>query len=181
MAGRTNTKTTRAFRTIGEASEELALQPHVLRFWESKFAAIQPMKRGGGRRFYRPEDIEFIRGIKILLHEKGHAIKQVQALIKTNGPHSIIELGRSIERAARDARISDVDLVPSRIRDGLGDARPSESPVIPDGGLVRSPLARSVSFEPELDRQALEDALSRLHALRADWRAFRDNAVATSH
>ena len=68
-------KSTRAFRTISEAGDELGLQPHVLRFWESKFPQIQPMKRRGGRRFYRPEDIEFLRGIKILLH-KGKASHQ---------------------------------------------------------------------------------------------------------
>ena len=68
-------KTTRAFRTISEAGDELGLQPHVLRFWESKFPEIKPIKRGGGRRFYRPEDIEFLRGIKILLHDEKHPIK----------------------------------------------------------------------------------------------------------
>ena len=78
-------KSTRAFRTISEAGEELDLQPHVLRFWESKFSQIQPMKRSGGRRFYRPEDIEFLRGIKILLHREKHPIKDVQKLIRVRG------------------------------------------------------------------------------------------------
>jgi len=78
-------KTTRAFRTISEAAEELDLQPHVLRFWESKFPAFKPIKRGGGRRFYRPEDIEFLRGIKILLHDERHPIKDVQKLIGIKG------------------------------------------------------------------------------------------------
>ena len=77
---KTGSKTTRAFRTISEAGDELGLQPHVLRFWESKFPQIKPIKRGGGRRFYRPEDIEFLRGVKILLHDEKHSIKDVQKL-----------------------------------------------------------------------------------------------------
>ena len=115
MALRGSSKTTRAFRTIGEASEELGLQPHVLRFWESKFSDIQPMKRGGGRRFYRPEDIEFIRGIKVLLHVENHPIKDVQKLIKREGAGRILELGRSIERAAQERPVKEVALVPERI------------------------------------------------------------------
>ena len=94
-------KTTRAFRTISEAGEELDLQPHVLRFWESKFSQIKPIKRGGGRRFYRPEDIEFLRGIKILLHDEGHPIKDVQKLIRLKGPGRVLELGQSVQKASR--------------------------------------------------------------------------------
>ncbi len=109
-------KTTRAFRTISEASDELDLQPHVLRFWESKFPQIKPIKRGGGRRFYRPDDIEFLRGIKTLLHDEKHPIKDVQKLIRVKGAGRITELGRSVEKAARDADISDTDLVPKRIK-----------------------------------------------------------------
>jgi len=108
-------KTTRAFRTISEAGEELGLQPHVLRFWESKFPQIKPMKRGGGRRFYRPEDIEFIRGIKILLHDEKHPIKDVQKLIRKKGAASVVELGRSKEMAAQPKDIEETVLVPKRI------------------------------------------------------------------
>lgn len=108
-------KTTRAFRTISEAGEELGLQPHVLRFWESKFPQIKPMKRGGGRRFYRPEDIEFLRGIKILLHEEKHPIKDVQKLIRVKGASRILELGRSMERASKPKAVKDVELIPQRI------------------------------------------------------------------
>ncbi|NNE57877.1 MAG: MerR family transcriptional regulator [Hellea sp.] len=109
-------KTTRAFRTISEAAEELELQPHVLRFWESKFPSFQPIKRGGGRRFYRPEDIEFLRGIKILLHDERHPIKDVQKLIRVKGANSIVELGRSIQKAAIPKDVKDTVLVPDRIQ-----------------------------------------------------------------
>jgi len=108
-------KTTRAFRTISEAGEELGLQPHVLRFWESKFPQIKPMKRGGGRRFYRPEDIEFLRGIKILLHDEKHPIKDVQKLIRMKGASRVLELGRSMERAAKPKPIEETVLIPERI------------------------------------------------------------------
>ena len=108
-------KTTRAFRTISEAGEELDLQPHVLRFWESKFPQIKPMKRGGGRRFYRPEDIEFLRGIKILLHDEKHPIKDVQKLIRVKGAGRVLELGRSIKRAAKPMPVKEVELIPERI------------------------------------------------------------------
>jgi len=108
-------KTTRAFRTISEAGSELELQPHVLRFWESKFSDIKPIKRGGGRRFYRPEDIEFLRGIKILLHDEKHPIKDVQKLIRLKGPQRVIDLGRSVERASKEKDITDTVLIPKRI------------------------------------------------------------------
>ena len=170
MAERSSTKTTRAFRTIGEASEELGLQPHVLRFWESKFSQIQPMKRGGGRRFYRPEDIEFIRGIKTLLHDEGHPIKDVQRLIKRNGAQSVVDLGRSVERAARERAVRDVELAPQRIRDS--EVPVTVLPKAPTGDL-HSSLIGKVSFAtPDVDRAALKDALSRLDALRAKWDAY---------
>ena len=113
-------KTTRAFRTISEAAEELDLQPHVLRFWESKFPNFRPIKRGGGRRFYRPEDIEFLRGIKILLHDERHPIKDVQKLIRVKGANRVVELGRSIQKAAIEKDVKDTDLVPDRIKTSDG-------------------------------------------------------------
>lgn len=122
-------KTTRAFRTISEAGEELDLQPHVLRFWESKFPQIKPMKRGGGRRFYRPEDIEFLRGIKILLHDEKHPIKDVQKLIRMKGANSVVELGRSMEKAAKDRSVEDTVLIPERIVQADPPPRPKPKAV----------------------------------------------------
>lgn len=72
-----------AFRTISEVSEVLEVQQHVLRFWETKFTQIKPVKRGGGRRYYRPEDIEVLRYIQDLLYNEGYTIKGVQKLLKT--------------------------------------------------------------------------------------------------
>ena len=71
-----------AFRTISEVAEELDLPPHVLRFWETKFSQVRPLKRGGGRRYYRPEDVRLIRHIRDLLYNSGYTIKGVQKLIR---------------------------------------------------------------------------------------------------
>lgn len=82
---KTRTKSPKAFRTISEAARELDLPQHVLRFWETKFPQIKPMKRAGGRRFYRPEDVQVLERIKTLLHTEGYTIKGVQKLLRQNG------------------------------------------------------------------------------------------------
>jgi DNA-binding transcriptional MerR regulator len=175
-------KTTRAFRTISEAGEELGLQPHVLRFWESKFSDITPIKRSGGRRFYRPEDIEFLRGIKTLLHDEKHPIKDVQKLIAKSGAARIVELGRSVEEASRERDLSDTTLVPKRIEKPSKPAptpiQTNTSPQIPE---PVAELAPAPSLEPEpipaptpepQDLSGLQDALGRLHALKGQWDKF---------
>jgi len=82
-----------AFRTISEAAVELNVPQHVLRFWETKFAFIRPMKRAGGRRFYRPSDIAVLRGVRRLLHEEGYTIKGVQKLHREQGLKRLIAAG----------------------------------------------------------------------------------------
>lgn len=82
-----------AFRTISEVAEDLDLPQHVLRFWESRFAQIRPLKRGGGRRYYRPDDVELLRGIRYLLYVKGFTIKGVQRLLKENGSRFVVAIG----------------------------------------------------------------------------------------
>ena len=83
-------KSPEAFRTISEVSKDLSLPQHVLRFWETKFIQIKPIKRGGGRRYYRPEDIELLKGIKYLLYNDGYTIRGVQKVIKENGTRKIL-------------------------------------------------------------------------------------------
>lgn len=78
-------KSSSAFRTISEVAVELDVPKHVLRFWEGKFPQLKPMKRGGGRRYYRPEDIELLRGIRWLLYSDGYTIKGVQRILRDNG------------------------------------------------------------------------------------------------
>jgi len=82
-----------AFRTISEAADELSVPQHVLRFWETKFAFIRPMKRAGGRRFYRPADIAVLRGVRRLLHDEGYTIKGVQRLHREQGVRRLIGAG----------------------------------------------------------------------------------------
>lgn len=84
-AGGRAAKSAAAFRTISEVASELKLPQHVLRFWESKFTAIRPMKRGGGRRYYRPEDVALLTRIRDLLHNDGYTIKGVQKLLRESG------------------------------------------------------------------------------------------------
>lgn len=89
-------KSPEAFRTISEAAEELDVPAHVLRFWESKFPQISPLKRAGGRRFYRPQDLQLLRGVKRLLYEDGFTIKGARKFIKDNGVASVMDLGAGI-------------------------------------------------------------------------------------
>ena len=84
------TKGPDAFRTISEAADTLGVPQHVLRFWETKFSFIRPMKRAGGRRFYRPQDIDVLRGVRILLHDEGYTIKGVQRLHKEHGVKRLV-------------------------------------------------------------------------------------------
>ena len=83
-----------AFRTISEAADELSVPQHVLRFWETKFTFIRPMKRAGGRRFYRPADIAVLRGVRRLLHDEGYTIKGVQRLHREQGVRRLVAAGQ---------------------------------------------------------------------------------------
>ena len=82
-----------AFRTISEVSNALEVPPHVLRFWETKFPQIKPLKRGGGRRYYRPEDVSLLRQIRQLLYNDGYTIKGVQRLLKEGAQKNTDQLG----------------------------------------------------------------------------------------
>src|ERR1700689_4759939 len=93
-------KSAEAFRTISEVAIELDVPQHVLRFWESRFAQIKPVKRAGGRRFYRPEDVDLLRGIRGLLYSDGLTIRGVQKVLKERGLRHVAGIGRG---AAPDA------------------------------------------------------------------------------
>lgn len=82
-----------AFRTISEVAETLDVPPHVLRFWETRFTQVKPVKRGGGRRYYRPEDVRLLRGIRGLLYDDGMTIKGVQKILRERGIRHVIGLG----------------------------------------------------------------------------------------
>ena len=126
-------KSADAFRTIGEVADELDVPKHVLRFWESKFPQIRPMKRGGGRRYYRPEDMELLRGIRHLLHAEGYTIKGVQKILREGGIEDVKRMGREPVVARRTS---------SRAR----TAPPPPLPTPPHG---RPPTASSDSIDPD--------------------------------
>jgi len=93
-------KTAEAFRTISEVAEELGVPKHVLRFWEGRFPQVRPMKRGGGRRYYRPEDLTLLRGICHLLHAEGYTIKGVQKILREQGIDQVKQIGVQIKPQA---------------------------------------------------------------------------------
>ena len=114
-----------AFRTISEVSEWLDTPAHVLRFWESKFTQIRPVKRAGGRRYYRPEDMALLGGIKMLLHEQGMTIKGVQKLLREQGIRHVAALG--------PGPLDGIDLPGPGVddSDGQAAAMPSLAPLSP--------------------------------------------------
>ena len=83
-----------AFRTISEVATDLEVPQHVLRFWETRFSQIRPMKRAGGRRYYRPQDVDLLRGIRQLLYEEGYTIKGVQKILREHGVAHVIAIGK---------------------------------------------------------------------------------------
>jgi DNA-binding transcriptional MerR regulator len=106
-------KSPEAFRTISEVAAELDVPQHVLRFWEGRFTQIKPVKRAGGRRYYRPEDLDLLRGIRMLLYREGFTIKGVQKILRERGHRHVIELGRG----------ETMPIIPS------GPSRPKPAPV----------------------------------------------------
>jgi DNA-binding transcriptional MerR regulator len=103
-----------AFRTISEVADELDLPQHVLRFWESRFPHIKPMKRGGGRRYYRPEDVDLLRGIRHLLYGDGYTIRGVQRILREQGVRTVQTVGHG--------KASNALKVPRDTAHGAGEA-----------------------------------------------------------
>ncbi len=126
-------KAAEAFRTISEVADELDVQKHVLRFWEARFPQVRPMKRGGGRRYYRPEDMELLRGIRHLLHAEGYTIKGVQKILREQGIDHVKHHGRVPDQvaargtAARGAQ-PDARALPANVP-AVGAASRGRSPV----------------------------------------------------
>lgn len=143
-----------AFRTISEVASELDLPQHVLRFWETRFSVIRPLKRSGGRRYYRPEDVALLRRIRDLLRDKGYTIKGVQKLLRQGG-------------GPRPAKTSDEEMI------AVSDDPPAETPETPilsanvaegDPQAVAQPARALLS--PAL-RAELEGVLAELESLQA--------------
>jgi DNA-binding transcriptional MerR regulator len=126
-------KSPQAFRTISEVADDLDLPQHVLRFWETRFAQIKPLKRGGGRRYYRPDDVLLLRGIRQLLYGEGYTIKGVQRILREHGVRYVVGLGGDVAPVAeREAALAEEETVAAagfdyRIEPTLGDADADES------------------------------------------------------
>lgn len=105
-------KAAEAFRTISEVADGLDVPQHVLRFWETRFTQIKPMKRGGGRRYYRPVDVDLLKGIRHLLYDKGYTIRGVQRILRESGNAHVIAIGRG-EVAAADEYEEEAEPVPT--------------------------------------------------------------------
>jgi len=135
-----------AFRTISEVAEHLDLPQHVLRFWESKFSQVKPLKRGGNRRYYRPDDVTLLTAVKKLLHTDGYTIRGVQKLFKAQGVKATITLALDETGAGRLAASMNQAAAPEENRDPVVD----------------------VAVEPSLTKKPeLGQVLERLKAIRA--------------
>ncbi|HSF93971.1 MAG TPA: MerR family transcriptional regulator [Thermohalobaculum sp.] len=143
-------KSPEAFRTISEVSEALDLPQHVLRFWETRFAQIKPMKRGGGRRLYRPDHVALLRGIKALLYDDGMTIKGVQKVLREKGTKTVISRGS----ADVELRLDSAPSVPADAVARLGALKQRVSAVRSNGGTPgRESIRASIErLEALLDR-----------------------------
>ena len=110
-----------AFRTIGEVAQELDLPQHVLRFWESQFPHIKPVKRAGGRRYYCPEDIDLLRGIRRLLYSDGCTIKGVQRILKEQGLQAVQAMGQGLKETKAEAGDDDTGELEAAVHDPVDD------------------------------------------------------------
>jgi DNA-binding transcriptional MerR regulator len=133
MASGVTDKSPDAFRTISEVAEDLDVPQHVLRFWETRFNHIKPLKRGGGRRYYRPDDIDLLKGIRHLLYGEGYTIKGVQRILKEEGVRFVQSIGRGEQSVAA--------LHPEPVRtaaeeiEAPGESEPYEAALPPASGL----------------------------------------------
>ena len=137
-------KSADAFRTISEVAEWLDLPTHVLRFWESKFTQIKPVKRAGGRRYYRPRDMQLIGGLKKLLHDDGMTIRGAQKLLKENGVQHVIDLSPPLE-AGLEAEIDPTETVtesPAEIVDMTADVETDAAQETKQADDVQKPTTR---------------------------------------
>jgi DNA-binding transcriptional MerR regulator len=136
------TKTAEAFRTISEVADELEVPKHVLRFWEGRFPQIRPMKRGGGRRYYRPEDMALLRGICHLLHAEGYTIKGVQKILREQGVDTVKRAGA--DESATTAPVTAAS-APAAKRGTRGEKQPAGARGVPARAEVRERLLAAIA------------------------------------
>jgi DNA-binding transcriptional MerR regulator len=141
-----------AFRTISEVADDLDVPQHVLRFWETRFPQIKPLKRGGGRRYYRRDDIDLLRGIRHLLYGEGYTIKGVQRILKEEGHRFVQSIGRGDQSAPAQA-LNGAD--EEEAKDGAAKEETARPPRDKDGKMAGEGLATK-------DIERLEEALHEL-------------------
>ncbi len=134
-------KTADAFRTISEVADELHVPQHVLRFWETKFPQVRPLKRGGGRRYYRPEDVQLLRRVADLLYTHGYTIKGVQRLLREGGG----ALHDNIPPASAEERASLAERGMMEMEEAATMKKPSPLPQLPMPGLLPEPEPASTA------------------------------------
>jgi len=164
-------KSPEAFRTISEVATELDVPQHVLRFWETRFAQIRPVKRAGGRRYYRPEDVDLLRGIRALLYSDGYTIKGVQKILREQGVRYVAEVGRQPPRTR--ARRSDPaqEAVPAPAVPMVEGATHAGNRAAQSDVPLKS-VAHPVS--DHATRRQLKDLLQELHRMKRQLRAARE-------
>jgi DNA-binding transcriptional MerR regulator len=168
-----------AFRTISEVADELDVPQHVLRFWETKFNQVKPLKRGGGRRYYRPEDVALLKHIHHLLYTEGYTIKGVQKLLKGQGKNQIaaqVAAGEQAETLAAKAQSAPQSSPHAQAQTPTPTptqaSAPKTQPIAEVQGQISMPQAAPVVTAKvynlsDRQRAALEDMLAELKALRA--------------
>ena len=155
-------KAPNAFRTISEVADELHIPQHVLRFWETKFPQVRPLKRGGGRRYYRPEDVALLRRVADLLYTQGYTIKGVQRLLREGGGRlsdDIPPASEDEQEAAEAERAAAIPAEPELPMPGLSPTNPAQ--------IARVTVRPKVDPEAERLRGLLTETLRELEALRA--------------
>ncbi len=158
-----STKSPDAFRTISEVAEDLDLPQHVLRFWETRFTQIKPLKRGGGRRYYRPEDVDLLKGIRLLLYGEGFTIKGVQRLLKEKGVRFVVAVGQTgnVETVAPADMDEEAPAAPAARARPAGKAAPEGAAAEEEGPLFASAdreRLRGILGELVEARRILEEA-----------------------
>ena len=158
-------KAPNAFRTISEVADELHIPQHVLRFWETRFPQVKPLKRGGGRRYYRPDDIGLLRRVADLLYTQGYTIKGVQRLLREGGGRLSDDIPppSAAERAEAEAERSSTARDPELPIPGL-DLEPDP---VADSRAARSAARAKPDQEAERLRGLLAEVLRELETLRA--------------
>jgi DNA-binding transcriptional MerR regulator len=155
-------KSSEAFRTITEVAETLDLPQHVLRFWETRFTQIKPLKRAGGRRYYRPEDVQLITSIRRLLYDEGFTIRGVQRLLREKGAKAIT--AAAVPEPVPSSAPADEERIDSA--DELLHAPNGTELHHGDNGSRQEHDHASVPQRPSLDRRALESVLEELSECR---------------